>query len=45
MTSKQLHTGKLWFHFGYSKRLALGFCIDRFGVNVDILCFWFGVEF
>ena len=43
--SREKRLGKLWFHFGYGKRLALGFCIDRYGIQADILCFWIGVEF
>lgn len=40
--SKKRH---LWVHFGYGKRIALGFSMDKYGVQADFLCFWFGMEF
>jgi len=34
-----------WINYGYGKRFAIGFSVDRYTFNVDFLCFWFGMEF
>jgi hypothetical protein len=36
---------KYWLSYGYGKRLALGFSIDKYSINIDFFCFWVGVEF
>ena len=34
----------LWISWGYGKRFALGFSIDKYSINIDFLCFWVGIE-
>lgn len=35
-----------WVSYGYSfKRVAYGFSIDKYSLQIDLLFFWFGVEF
>jgi hypothetical protein len=34
----------MWFSGGYGARLALGFSVDRYAINLEILCFWLAVE-
>jgi len=35
-----------WVSFGYSfTRVAFGFSLDKYSLQVDFLFFWFGVEF
>jgi hypothetical protein len=36
--------GKYWFSWGYGKRFALGFSIDKYSINVDFLFIWIGIE-
>jgi hypothetical protein len=37
---------KLWLHCGYNlKRFAIGFSIDRWGLNIDLGPLWFSIEF
>jgi len=35
---------KYWVSYGYSKRLALGFYVDKYSIGIDFLCFWVAVE-
>jgi hypothetical protein len=35
---------KYWVSYGYGKRLAFGFSIDKYAINIEFLCFWVGVE-
>jgi hypothetical protein len=38
--------GKVWLHAGVNiRRFALGFSIDRFGIDLDIGPFWFNIEY
>lgn len=35
-----------WFHAGYNlRRIAIGFSLDRWGLNLDFGPFWFNIEF
>lgn len=46
-TFKSTHTKFAMFYlaFGYNlKRFAIGFCIDRYSVSLDIGPFWFSIE-
>ena len=36
--------GNRWISWGYSKRLALGFYVDKYSIGIDFLCFWVAVE-
>lgn len=46
MASKEVKIGKYWFYFGYNfKHVGLGFRIDRWTIQVDLIFFWFGWEF
>ena len=46
MASKEIKIGKMWLNFGYSfQRLALGFSIDKYHMEVDVAFFWFSWEF
>ena len=29
---------------GMGRRFGLGFCIDRYSINIDFLCFWIAIE-
>lgn len=43
--NKTIFDGKWWIHAGYNwKRVALGFSIDKWGINLDLGPFWFGIE-
>jgi len=42
---KELSVGTTWIHYGYSfKRFALGFSIDKWHMDIDLVFFWIGVE-
>jgi len=34
----------IWLETGVSKRLALGFSIDRHYINIDLICFWASIQ-
>lgn len=43
--SKHLKLGKLYICIGYNfKRLAVGFSIDRYSINLDLGPIWFSIE-
>lgn len=43
---KEISIGKLWISYGYSfKRFGLGFTIDKYHMDIDLVFFWFGIEF
>lgn len=43
---KEVKVGKLWLNFGFSyRRFALGFCIDKYHIELDLFFVWVGVEF
>jgi hypothetical protein len=44
--NKEIKIKNLWLYFGLSfKRLAIGFEIDRYHVDIDLFFIWIGVEF
>ncbi len=46
--NKELNISKkrnVWVHYGYGKRIAFGFSLDKYNLSIDFLCFWIGVEF
>ena len=42
---KELHFYGKWFQFGMTSRLALGISISKYSFDLDILCFYFVIEF
>jgi len=43
--SKHLKLGKIYICIGYNfKRLALGFSVDRYSINLDLGIIWLSVE-
>ena len=43
---KEMKLGKFWFSYGYSfKRFGIGFNIDKYHMDIDLVFFWFGIEF
>jgi hypothetical protein len=43
--NKSIAKGRYWLHMGWNwKRVALGFSIDKYGINFDLGPFWFGLE-
>jgi hypothetical protein len=35
-----------WVSFGYSfKRFGIGFTIDKYHMDIDLVFFWIGIEF
>jgi hypothetical protein len=45
MISRTIIKDRVWYHFGWNwKRIALGLTIDKWGLNLDLGPFWFGVE-
>jgi len=46
MASKEIKIGKMWISVGYSfRRLALGFAVDRYHADIDLIFFWVSWEF
>lgn len=43
-TSKTVKLKKAWISFGVSKQVALGFCINKYFINLDIGPFWLTIE-
>jgi hypothetical protein len=42
---KEIKLKNTWINYGGSfKRFALGFSIDRYSVNLDLLWFWISIE-
>jgi hypothetical protein len=42
---KEISIGTKWISFGYSfKRFGIGFNIDKYHMDIDLVFFWFGVE-
>jgi len=42
---KEVELFNHWVSFGYSfRRVAFGFSIDKYSLQVDFLFFWFGIE-
>jgi hypothetical protein len=41
---REYKVNKYWFSWGYGKRFALGFSIDKYSINVDFLFIWAGIE-
>ena len=43
---KEIKLGKFWFSYGYSfKRFGIGFNIDKYHMDIDLVFFWVGIEF
>ena len=43
---KEISVGKFWISFGYSfKRFGIGFNIDKYHMDIDLVFFWVGIEF
>lgn len=43
---KEIKLGNRWISFGYSfRRFAVGFTIDRYHMDIDLVFFWVGIEF
>jgi hypothetical protein len=43
--SGHLKIGKFYICSGYNlKRVAIGFSVDRWSINIDFLFFWFSIE-
>ena len=40
----ELGSSKVWFHFGYTMQIGLGFNINRYALNIDLGPFYMGVE-
>ena len=37
-------TKRIWLEAGMSSRFAIGFSIDRYYINLDLVCFFFTVQ-
>lgn len=42
--SKELHIGKYYVLTGIHKGFGLGFCVTRYQITIDFLCFYIAVE-
>ena len=36
--------GKIWIHLGFMKAFGLGLHVSRFGITLEFLCFYGGLE-
>lgn len=44
--SKEIKLLGHWVSFGYSfTRVAFGFSLDKYSLQIDFLFFWLGIEF
>jgi hypothetical protein len=42
---KEFSIGTKWISFGYSfKRFGIGFTIDKYHMDIDLVFFWVGIE-
>lgn len=41
---KETRIGNHWVNYGYSKRFALGFSIDKYSITLDFFSFWITIE-
>jgi hypothetical protein len=37
--------GNWWIHIGFMRGVALGFSISRWSIELDLVCFYIGLEF
>jgi hypothetical protein len=45
MTKTYQIKNRYWVSLGYSKGFGIGFRIDPYMLNIDLLWFWFSIEF
>jgi hypothetical protein len=43
--NKEFKINGFWVSVGVGKRFSIGFCIDKYCLNIDLICFWVSVEF
>ena len=36
--------GKVWVHLGFMRAFGIGFNVSKFGLNIEFLCFYGGLE-
>lgn len=36
--------GKVWIHVGFMRAFGFGFNVSKYGLNIEFLCFYGGLE-
>ena len=36
--------GKIWYHGGFMRAFGIGFNVSKYGLTVEFLCFYGGLE-
>ena len=36
--------GKVWIHVGFMRAFGFGFNVSKYGLNIELLCFYGGLE-